>query len=199
MALARDAEDFARLMLQTIERLGRNGAWVRATDAFEQTLTAHPDHPFVAQLRAKPSRRIALSAALERLRLAEFPHLERRKAANRRNAPVSYRIGRSGANLELNLPYQVASSHPLLVQRRAEAAPSQGSARRAALTEGPPNSPWRRRLLLRPATIAAELEQWPELLRLTRARLLGAAAAITAGIRRLPDVVASMTAGIRGR
>src|SRR5690606_34494472 len=90
--LARDAEDFARLMLQTTERLGRDGGWVRATDAFERTLSEHPDHPWVAQVREKPTRRIALSAAVERLRVAEFPHIERRKTGNRRNAPVSYRI-----------------------------------------------------------------------------------------------------------
>jgi hypothetical protein len=183
-SLARDAEDFARLMLQTVERLDRDGGWVRATEAFEQTLTDHPDHAYVAQLQAKPARRIGLSAAVERLRVAEFPHIERRKAGNRRNAPVFYRIGRSGATLELNLPYQVAPSHPLLVQRRAETAPAEaGSARRAALTEGPPKSPWRRRLLLRPATVAAELEAWPDLLRMLRTRLLGVVAALAAGIR----------------
>ncbi|HLT03316.1 MAG TPA: hypothetical protein VK001_14125 [Geminicoccaceae bacterium] len=198
--LARDAEDFARLMLQTTERLGRDGGWVRATDAFERTLSEHPDHPWVAQVREKPTRRIALSAAVERLRVAEFPHIERRKTGNRRNAPVSYRIGRPGSGLELKLPYQVAPSHPLLAQRRADANPGEpASARRAALTEGSPTSPWRRRLLLRPATIAGDLGPWPELLRATRTRLLGAAATIGAGLKRLPGVVAEMAAGIRGR
>ena len=183
-SLARDAEDFARLMLQTMERLGRDGGWVRATEAFEQTLGDHPDHGYVAQLQAKPTRRIGLSAVVERLRLAEFPHLERRKAGNRRNAPVFYRIGRPNPALDLHLPYEVAPSHPLLVQRRAEAAPGEAcSARRAALTEGPPKSPWRRRLLLRPAAAAADIDAWPDLLRLLRARLLGVVATITAGIR----------------
>ena len=43
-SLAREAEDFARLMLQTIERLSQDGSWIRATDAFEQTLGNQADH-----------------------------------------------------------------------------------------------------------------------------------------------------------
>jgi hypothetical protein len=182
-SLARDAEDFARLMLQTIERLSQGGDWIRATDAFDQTLGEHSEHAYVAQLRAKPTRRIGLSAVVERMRMAEFPHLERRKAGNRRTAPVFYRIARAGPGLELQLPYEVAASHPLVVQRRAEAAPREpGSARRAALIEGPPKSPWRRRLRLRPAAAAAVIEPWSPLLRLWWTRLLGAVATITAGI-----------------
>jgi hypothetical protein len=182
-SLARDAEDFARLILQTIERLSQDGSWIRATDACDQTQSQHPEHAYVAQLRAKPTRRIALSVAVERIRMAEFPHIERRKAGNRRSAPVFYRIARAGAGLDLQLPYEVAASHPLLVQRRTEAAPPEsGSARRAALTEGPPKSPWRRRLRLRPAADAAAIEPWPSLLRLWWTRLLGAVATISAGI-----------------
>ena len=180
-SLARDAEDFARLMLQTVERLGHDGGWIRATHAFEQTLSDHPDHAYVVQVQAKPTRRIGLSAALERVRAAEFPQLERRKAGNRRNAAAFYRLGRPDPALDLQLPYEVAPSHPLLVQRRADSAPGETrSARRAALIEAPPKSPWRRRLMLRPAT-AADIEAWPALLRLLWARLLGALATITAG------------------
>jgi hypothetical protein len=148
-SLARDAEDFARLMLQTVERLSQDGGWVRAADAFEQTLAAHPDHAYVGQLKAKPSRRIGLSAVAERIRAAEFPHLERRQARARRNAPSFYRIARPGPALHLHLPYEIPPSHPLVVQRRAVGA-KPVSARRAALTKGPPNSPWRRRLRRRP-------------------------------------------------
>jgi hypothetical protein len=151
--LARDAEEFARLMLQTVERLGHDGGWVRARAAFEQAVADHPDHVFVAQFNAKPARRIGLSAVAERLRTTEFPHIERRKLGTRRNAPVMYRIGRPDPGLELHLPYEVASSHPLLVQRRADSAALTRtvSARHAALTEPPPTSPWRRRLLRRAA------------------------------------------------
>ena len=120
-SLARDAEDFARLMFHTVERLGQDGGWVRAVHAFEQTLADHPDHVYVAQLKAKPSRRIGLSAIAERMRAAEFPHLERRQAGGRRNAPLFYRIARPDPGLNLHLPYEVAPSHPLLVQRRAAA------------------------------------------------------------------------------
>ena len=182
-SLARDAEDFARLMLQTIERLSQDGSWIRATDAFEQTLSNHADHAYIGQLQAKPTRRIGLSGIVERLRTAEFPHIERRKAGNRRNAPVFYRIGRPGPGLDL---------HCLTRSRRAircwcsvgtAAAPGEpGSARRAALTAAPPKSPWRRRLLLRPAAVAATIEPWPDLLRSLWTRLLGVVATITAGM-----------------
>ena len=150
-SLARDAEDFARLMLQTIERLGQDGGWVGAREAFERTAADHPDHAFVALINAKPARRIGLFAAAERLRTAEFPHLERRKVGTRRNAPVVYRLGRPDPGLDLHLPYDVAPSHPLVVQRRADEAASgrSVSARRTALTAPPPSSPWRRRLLRR--------------------------------------------------
>jgi hypothetical protein len=182
-SLARDAEDFARLMLQTIERLSQDGGWIRATEAFEQTLGGHPDHAYVAQLRAKPTRRIGLSGVVERMRTAEFPHIERRKAGNRRSAPVFYRIARAGPGLDLQLPYEVAASHPLVVQRRADIAPGEPvSARRAALTEGAPKSPWRRRLRLRPAAAAAANAPWPHVLRLWWTRLLGAVATLSAGI-----------------
>ena len=180
-SLARDAEDFARLMLQTVEHLSRDGKWVRAADAFEQTISDHPGHAYVAQLRAKPGRRIGLSAVTERLRLAEFPQLERRKAGSRRNAPVFYRVGRPDPALDLQLPYEVAPSHPLLVRRRAEATPGQvGSARRAALTEAPPKSPWRQRLLRRPSLAAVDIEAWPDSLRLLWSRVRGAVIALAA-------------------
>lgn len=182
-SLARDAENFARLMLQTIERLSREGGWIRGTDAFEQTLSGHPDHAYIVQLRAKPTRRIGLSAVVERLRTAEFPHIERRKAGNRRSAPVFYRIATAGPGLDLQLPYEIAASHPLVVQRRADTARGKPvSARRAALIEGPPKSPWRRRMRLRPAAAAAAIGHWPTVLRLWWARFLRAVASIAAGI-----------------
>ena len=119
-SLARDAEDFARLMLQTIERLSQDGSWIRATDAFEQALSDHPDHAYVAQLRAKPTRRIGLSAVVERVRMAEFPHIERRKAGNRRNAPVFYRIARAGPGSTCNCLTRSRRAIRSLVQRRAD-------------------------------------------------------------------------------
>jgi hypothetical protein len=133
----------------------QDGSWVRAAHAFEQTLAQHPDHVYVARLEAKPSRRIGLSAVAERVRAAEFPHLERRQAGARRNAPLFYRVGRADPAFQFRLPYDVAPSHPLVVQRRAATA-EPVSARRAALTEGPPSSPWRRRLLLRPTNTCAD-------------------------------------------
>jgi hypothetical protein len=169
-SLARDAEDFARLMLHTVERLGQDGGWVPAGQAFEQTLAQHSDHVFITQLQAKPSRRIGLSAVAERVRAAEFPHLERRKAGTRRNAPLYYRIARPDPALDLHLPYEIAPSHPLLVQRRT-AGTEPASSRRAALTEAPPKSPWRRRLLRRPAAADVARPSWSP--RLLWARLCG--------------------------
>jgi hypothetical protein len=64
-SLARDAEDFARLILRTVERLGQDGGWVPAGQALEQTLAEHPDHAYVGKLRAKSTRRIGLSAIAE--------------------------------------------------------------------------------------------------------------------------------------
>jgi hypothetical protein len=101
-SLARDAEDFARLILQTVERLSQDGGWVPAGQALEQTLAEHPDHAYVGKLRAKPTRRIGLSAA---------------------------------------------------------ARPT--SARRTALTKASPKSPWRRRMLRRPAVApAGQVASW---------------------------------------
>jgi hypothetical protein len=159
-SLARDAEDFARLILRTVERLGQDGGWVPAGQALEQTLAEHPDHAYVGKLRAKPTRRIGLSAIAERVCASEFPHLERRKAGIRRNAPVFYRIARPDRGLDLNLPYEIAASHPLLVRRRVAAA-RPISARRTALTKASPKSPWRRRMLRRPAVApAGQVASW---------------------------------------
>jgi hypothetical protein len=182
-SLARDAEDFARLMLQTVERLGQDGDWVGARDAFERTAADHPDHVYLQLIKARPARRIALSAAAERVRAAEFAQIERRKVGTRRNAPVMYRIGRPGPGLELQLPYDVAPSHPLLVKRRAGVAAAQGepvSARRAALTEPPPQSPWRRRLLRR-VTLAGAGDP-ARTLRLWWARVRGLAGTLAATV-----------------
>jgi hypothetical protein len=178
-SLARDAEDFARLMLHTVERLGQDGGWVRAGQAFEQTLAAHPDHVYVALLKAKPSRRIALSAIAERVRAAEFPHLERRQAGARRNAPLFYRVARPGPALNLHLPYEVAPSHPLLVQRRTAGA-EPVSARRAALTAAPRSSPWRRRLRRRPTDPCPNQTPWSP--RLCWSRLCALLAALAAAV-----------------
>ena len=128
---ARDAEDFARLLLQTVERLGQDGDWVRAREAFDQAVADHPDHAFVAHLKAKPARRIGVFAAAERLREAEFPHIERRKVGTRRNAPVMYRVGGARLGLDLQLPYDVPASHPLLARRRAAMAARPSASRRA--------------------------------------------------------------------
>jgi hypothetical protein len=181
---ARDAEAFARLMLHTVERLGHDGGWVRARDALDRTVADHPDHAFVAQLKARPARRIGLFAAVERLRGAEFAHLERRKAGTRRGAPVAYRISRPVAGLDLQLPYDVPASHPLLLRRRADAAAQSRptSARRAAMTRSSPNSPWRRRLLRRATAAGAAVAPASWSVRRWWVRLRAAVSALASGI-----------------
>lgn len=152
-SIARDAEDFARLLFQTVERLGESGEWVPARAAFTQTMAEHPEHPYALYLSDKPARRIALAAVAERLRTAEFPRIERRKADSPRNAPVFYRVMRAPATLDLQLPPEVAADHPLVRKRRAASSATGSepvSARRTQLTEPGPKSPWRRRLLARP-------------------------------------------------
>jgi predicted Zn-dependent protease len=187
-SIARDAEDFARLLFQTVERLGANGEWVPARAAFAETVACHPEHPYAVYLAAKPARRIGLAAVAERLRAAEFATIERRKAGSRRNAPVFYRVVRATVALDLQLPLDVPADHPLVKQHRATsaAAGQPVSARRTLMTEPGPKSPWRRRLLPRPIVIhvpngleaaSHSVRQWWERVRI-------AVAGITASTRR---------------
>ena len=172
--IARDAEEFARLMLRTLEQGGAQGDWTTLRELFDLTAARHPQHAYVGLVAAKPVRRSALSAPLERLREAEFPQIERRRDGHQRGAAVLYRRARAAVaaepqasvRLDLQLPYEAPASHPLLDQRRAlEARREQPSARRTAMTEGTPSSPWRRRLLPRRLPLpAGGLEQaWSSL------------------------------------
>jgi hypothetical protein len=74
-----DTEDFARLLLRTIEQQGRDG-WVRYSDALGLTIDANPDHPYVSYVKEKPGRRPRLAAVAERIREAEFAHIDRQRA-----------------------------------------------------------------------------------------------------------------------
>jgi len=192
--IARDAEEFARLMLQTLE-CGREGDWVTVRELFDRTAARHPGHAYAGLVAAKPARRNALSATLERLRQAEFPHVERRKDGEKRSAAVLYRSARAAAvpvaaeaqasvRLDLQLPYEAPASHPLLDQRRAvEARREQPSARRTAMTEPGPSSPWRRRLLPRRLPLpAGGVEQAWASLRQSWGRLRATVAELAAGV-----------------
>ena len=139
--VAAQTRDFARCFFQVV--LERGGAdWVAASDAFERTVTAHRDHPYVAYLQANRARRAGFAAAAERIREQEFPQIERRKAGTRRNAPVFYRIGRPGTSFQLALPYEVPSSHPL----RTATATTRGNPLRREPEPAAARSPWRRRI-----------------------------------------------------
>ena len=191
-SVARDAEGFARLLFQTVERLGERGDWVPARTAFAQTVAEHPDHPYSLYLKDKPARRIGLAAVAERLRTSEFPKIERRKAGTRRNAPVFYRVVQASVGLDLKLPAEVAPDHPLVKKHRAAsaAAGEPVSARRTQMIEPGPKSPWRRRLLIRPIELhvpgglhlpdglgaaSRSLRQWWERLRITVSGIAAAA------------------------
>jgi hypothetical protein len=181
--IARDAEDFARLLLQTVERLGAGGEWVAARDAFERAAADHPDHPYLGHLAAKPGRRIGLSAVTERLRAAEYAHIERRKAGTKRNTPVLYRTGQPTVELGVQLPQEAPSSHPLVTKRRAveEQIERESSARRIALTEPAAKSPWRRRLLPRPGAASTGVTQATRALRRWWRQLHGLVASVSGG------------------
>jgi hypothetical protein len=184
--IARDAEDFVRLLLRTVERLGRGGEWVPAREAYERTVADHPDHPYLAHIAAKPGRRIGLSAILERLRAAEFPDIERRKAGPRRNAAVLYRVGPAPVTLDLQLPHDTPQSHPLVTRRRAVEAQSERatSARHAALTQPEARSPWRRRLLPRATGASQGVESAARSLRRWWRRLHTLGVTVAAGLAR---------------
>jgi len=188
--IARDAEEFARLMLQTLEQ---RGEWVSLRELFERTAARHPQHAYVGLVAAKPARRNALSPLLERLREAEFPQIERRKEGDKPGAAVLYRSApaagvaepQASVRLDLQLPYEAPASHPLLEQRRAlEARREQPSARRSAMTEGAPISPWRRRLLPRRLPLPpGGLEQAWASLRQRWGRLRASVAGFASGTR----------------
>jgi hypothetical protein len=139
-SVATQSREFARHFFQVVEELGRDD-WVSASDAFKRTIAAHPDHPYVAYLKGNRARKAGFSAAAERIREAEFPRLERRKAGTRKNAPVFYRVWRPDMAFTLDLPYRVPPSHPL---RGPSDAPNRTALRHGA-TEQEPRSPWRRR------------------------------------------------------
>jgi hypothetical protein len=144
--VAGQTRDFARRFFEVV--LERGGPdWVAASDAFERTITAHRDHPYVAYLQANRARRAGFSAAAERVREQEFPQIERRKAGTRRNAPVFYRVGRVDAAFSLHLPYEVPPSHPL----RTDTGAARGSPLRREPGPAATRSPWRRRLSRRRA------------------------------------------------
>ena len=150
-----DTEDFARRMFRLVEALagagGGDGEWLAARDAFDQTLAAHPEHPYVAYLAGHRARKAGFAAVAERIREAEFPQIERRKRGTARNAPVLYRVGGPGVSLDLQLPYVSPPSHPLLSRRRQSAGDGEPAlpARLMALTDPAPRSVWRRRLSAR--------------------------------------------------
>jgi hypothetical protein len=137
--VAAQTRDFARRFLEVVQELGREN-WVAANDAFERTVSTHPDHPYVAYLQANQARKAGFSAAAERIRLEEFPQIERRKAGTRRNAPVFYRIARPDVGFSFALPYDVPASHPLRT-----AKPPRGNPMRRPPEAREARSPWRRR------------------------------------------------------
>jgi hypothetical protein len=138
--VAAQTRDFARHFLQVVLELGRDD-WVSANAAFERTIAAHPDHPYVAYVQANRARKAGFSASAERIREQEFPQIERRKVGTRRNAPVFYRVGRRDAAFSLDLPYDVPPSHPL----RTATEPARGNPLRREPPPREARSPWRRR------------------------------------------------------
>jgi hypothetical protein len=149
--VAAQTRDFARRFFAVVQELGRED-WVPANDAFERTIAAHPDHPYIAYIQANRARRAGFSAAAERIREAEFPQIARRKAGTRRNAPVFYRVGSADAAPSLDLPYDVPPGHPLRVATEA----AKGNPLRREAEQPEARSPWRRRQSSRRAAASNE-------------------------------------------
>lgn len=135
---AAQTRDFARRFFSLIEALD-SAEWLAANDAFARTLSTYPNHPYAAYVQSNRARRAGFSAAAEKIRQAEFPQIERRKAGTRRNAPVFYRTWRPGTGMSLELPFQVPSGHPL----RATVESNHPMRREPEAAES--GSPWRRR------------------------------------------------------
>jgi hypothetical protein len=169
-----DIEDFARLLFRTVEQRGRDG-WVRYSDALDLTMEAHPDHPYVAYVKEKPGRRLGLAAVAERIREAESAHIDRRRASDKKNAPVHYRVSRTGASLDLELPFAPPPNHPLRLKRRWFEGEAGAPARYTALTRPEPASPWRRRLR---AGWRRSDQPWPAVARLPGLSWIGISAAV---------------------
>jgi hypothetical protein len=156
--VAAQTRDFARRFLEVVLEWGRDD-WLSAKDAFERTIAAHPDHPYVAYVRANRARRAGFSAAAEQIREQEFPQIERRKVGTRRNAPVYYCVGRKEAAFSLELPYDVPPSHPL----RTAKAPPRGNPLRREPAQAAARAPWRRRLGRRRTAEGSSAGWWQKL------------------------------------
>lgn len=110
--VAQHTRDFARRFFALIEETNLH-EWTPANEIFARAVATYPDHAYVAHVGADRVRKAGFARAAERIRQAEFPQIERRKAGIRKNAPVFYRIRPAGAALTLDLPYQTPASHPL--------------------------------------------------------------------------------------
>ena len=137
--IAAQAQDFAHHFFAVIEEFGREN-WVAANDAFERTVSAHPEHPYVDYLAGHRARRAGFAAAAEQVRQHAFPQIERRKVGVRKNAPVFYRIGRPGTGISLGLPHTAPAAHPLRVDV------DKGNPTRRKIKKREARAPWRRRL-----------------------------------------------------
>jgi len=87
-----DAEDFARALFRLVEHRGRRGEPVAQREVLEKTIAALPEHPYVRYIQEKPARRARLAEVAERIRAAEFPHIERLRDGTRRGAPVYFKL-----------------------------------------------------------------------------------------------------------
>jgi hypothetical protein len=181
-----DSENFARLLFRTVEQQGQGG-WMRYRDALDATMDAHPEHPYVAYVKEKPGRRLGMAAVAERIREAEFAHIERQRAPGKKNAPVYYRVGRPGASMELDLPFAAPANHPLRLKRRwFEGEAGAPSGRCAALTQPEPLSPWRRRLR---AGWRRSGRPWPGSNRLAEAAWIGISGTIARILQQIKAVL----------
>ena len=151
--IARDAEDFARLVLRTVARLGERGDWVPARDAYEPDRRGASRPPLSrshrgqarAADRAQRDHRAPARGGVPRHRAAQGGG----RGRTRRCASTS---GRRRSRSTYRLPQERAAQSPAGRQAphgRSAAAGVRARHDATALTERAARSPWRRRLLPR--------------------------------------------------
>lgn len=85
-------EAVARLFLTYVRLNGRNGKWIRGSEAFGAAIHEGRDLEWVRYVSEKPKARSAVTSVITRLLGTEFRDIEKEKRGSARSAPVFYRV-----------------------------------------------------------------------------------------------------------
>ena len=91
IARSEAAQEFGRQFMRNVERMAAD-RWVRSIDVYRRTIDELPNNAYVRHIQEKSARAMTVTAVIERIREAEFPHLEREKRGSYSAAPVFYRV-----------------------------------------------------------------------------------------------------------